>query len=267
MAEEERGGIQNVWLLFIALGLGLVVVVIYNVHIYKVRQEGRGQSIRLLSVTRDMERGDKIGPDDLVVKVVPKLYENTLGNVVPEDNQKYAVGRVMNETINKGQWLMWSHITEVDIFKPAYSIGPGNVALGVSLDARSGVPGDILRPNDLVNIVGVLQVQGSAMKNMRIIEGVRVLAIGGQGLTETKGERTAKAAPPARSYRNITVELPKDISLEFKNVLTHVSGDCSIELLSSRVTKSPTFGRINPLLKDLAVQPTKPLKAADYDRD
>jgi hypothetical protein len=115
MAEEERGGIQNVWLLFIALGLGLVVVFIYNVHIYKVRQEQRGQSIRLLSVTRDMERGDKVGPDDLVVKTVPKQYEGTLGNVVPEGDLKFAIGTVVNDTIGKGQWLMWTHITEVNL--------------------------------------------------------------------------------------------------------------------------------------------------------
>ena len=41
MAEEEQSGGQNVWLLLIALGLGLVVVIIYKVHILKVREEGR----------------------------------------------------------------------------------------------------------------------------------------------------------------------------------------------------------------------------------
>jgi hypothetical protein len=116
-----------------------------------------------------------------------------------------------------------------------------------------------------VNIVGVLAIQGSTLKHMRIIEGVRVLAIGGAGLMEAKGGERASKAAPARNYRNITVELAKDVSLEFKNVLTHVSGDCSIELLSSRVAKSPAFGRINPLLKDLAAQPSKPLKAEDYN--
>lgn len=261
MAEEERTGVQNIWLLFIALGLGLVVVVIYNVHIYNVRKEGRGQSIYLLSVTRDMEKGEKIGQEDLAIRPVPKQYQGTLGNVVPEENLKYAVGSTVNDAIGKGQWLMWGHITDLGNTKPANSIAPGNVAVGVSLDARKGVPGDILRPNDQVNILGVLSTQGTTLKYMRIIEGVRVLAVGGEGLNETKGGgRNIRATPPARSYRNITVELPKDVSLEFMNVLTHVSGECSIELRSARAAKSQTDLRINPMLKDLAAQPSKPLK-------
>jgi len=155
MAEEERGGVQNVWLLFIALGLGLLVVVIYNVHIYNVRREGRGRLVGLLPM-------------------------------------------------------------------------------------------------------------GSSLKTFRIMEGVRVLAIGGEGIQPSRGvDDPAPSRRAARSYRSITVEVSKDVSLEFANVLTHVSGSPWVELISSRDRSDRNFGRINPLLKDLAKQPSRPPASVD----
>ena len=262
MAEEERTGVQNVWLLIIALGLGLIVVAIYNVHIWKVRQEGRGQNIRLLRVTRDFSPGDKIGADDLADVPVPKQYEASLGNVIGADNWDFAVGNVVNQAIEKDQWLLWGHITNEDTSKPSNVLGKGNVAVAVPLDPRL-VPGDILRQNDRVNVLGLLSI-GGTLKSFRIIEGVRVLAIGGEGLKPGKSfERRPKARRAARSYRNITIELSKEVSPLFANVLTHVSGSCWVELISARDERNRTHGRINPLLKDLGAQPNRPVKAEE----
>ncbi|MCD6304299.1 MAG: Flp pilus assembly protein CpaB [Planctomycetes bacterium] len=266
MAEEERSGGPNIWLLLIALGLGLVVVVIYNVHIDRVRKAGRGQTVRLLRVTRDMEAGDKIAPEDLAVRAVPKQYETALGNVVDADNLDLAIGSRVNQTIGKDQWLLWSHITEIGTNKPANVITPGDVAVAVPLDSRMS-PGDILRPNDRVNIVGLLPVGNGGLKTFRIIEGVRVLAVAGVGLQPHRSmdREPARLSAGQRSYRSITVEISKDVALQFANVLTHLSGNCWVELLSSREEKKPTFGRINPLLKDLAAEPSRPLRSEDYE--
>ncbi|MGB2821822.1 MAG: RcpC/CpaB family pilus assembly protein [Phycisphaerae bacterium] len=259
MAEEERSGVQNVWLLLIALGLGVIVVVIYNVHIYRVRQEGRGQTIRLIRVTRDMEPGDKIAAEDLVVKLVPKQYESSLGNVVDADNLDFAIGNTVNQGIEKDQWLLWGHITNVDKSRPANVISRGNVAVTVPLES-SMVPGDILRHNDRVNIVGHLP-SGEAVKTYRIMEGVRVLAIGGQGLEPARSiSGPPKRQAGMRSYRNITIEVSPTVSIELANVLTHVAGRCWVELLSSNESKKPTYGRINPQLKDLAAVPGRPTR-------
>jgi hypothetical protein len=263
MAEEERSGVQNVWLLLIALGLGLIVVVIYNVHIYRVRQEGRGQTIRLLRVTRDLEPGDKIGVDDVVVKPVAKQYQSSLGSVVDAENLDFAIGSTVNTAVGKDQWLQWGHITDTGT-KSDNEISPGNVGLGVPLDSRM-VPGDILRPNARVHIVGLLPVGGS-LKTFRIIEGVRVVAVAGAGLQPAKTmDRAARAEKGPRSYRSISIEVAQDVSLEFANVLTHVSGSCWVELVSSRERNSKNWGRINPLLKELAAQPSRPLKGEDYE--
>jgi len=252
MAEEERSGVQNIWLLFIALGLGLLVVIIYNVHIYKVRQEGRGANVNLLRVTRDIERGEKLIVDDLLVQPVPKQYETSLGNVVPGSNLDFAIGSTVNQPIEKDQWLLWGHITGDPAGNISNSLSAGFVAVAVPLDTKK-VPGDILHQNDRVNIVGDVARNNMAPTPCRIIKGARVIAIGGVGPQNTRtierGSRTASGT--SRSYRSITIELPEDVSLEFSSALKCVSGDCWIELISSREPKSPEYNKITQEMKDL----------------
>ncbi|HUT02158.1 MAG TPA: Flp pilus assembly protein CpaB [Phycisphaerae bacterium] len=256
MAEEERNGVQNVWLLIIALALGLVVVVVYNFHIYRVRQEGRGKTISLLRVNRDIEAGERLADEDLQEQFLPKQYEGSLGNVVRAENKENAVGSVVNQNIEKGRWLHWSHIIGGDTAKPANVIAKGNVAVTVPVDPRMSL-GDILSQNDRVNILGLVPV-GQQLRTFRIIKGVRVLAIGGEGIRPNKVmEWTPKSKQGSRSYRSITIEVSPDVSIQLANVLTHVSGSCWVELLSSSEARSADFGKISPELKDKAASPSR----------
>jgi Flp pilus assembly protein CpaB len=255
MAEEERGGVQNLWLLLIALGLGLVVVIIYNVHIYRVRQEGRGKTIRLLRVTRDMEPGDKIAPEDLEVQPIPKQFEASLGNVVDEENFDFAVGSTINQGLEKSQWLQWGHITKGDTVKPASAITKGNVAVTVPLDSTRN-PGNLLRQNDRVNLLGLIGSKDAGLKTFRIIEGVRVLAIGGVALSPQRGPKKGpKTSAGVRTYRSVTVEVDPKVSIELNNILTHMDGPCWLELRSPNEGRPKNAGQINPALKDLGQTP------------
>lgn len=251
MAEEERSGVQNIWLLLIALGLGLIVVVIYNVHIYRVRQEGRGKTIQLLRVTRDIEPGDTISREDVEVRAVPKQFEGSLGNVVGEENLDFAVGSTVNQAMEKQQWLQWGHITRSDTVKPANAIGRGNVAVTVPLDTTRN-PGNLLRQNDRVNILGLIGTDGTAGKTYRIIEGVRVLAIGGVALNQDDPKKKAtKTTAGVRMYRSITVEVSPEVSIQLNNILTHVVGSCWLELRSSKEGKPKNAEKIHPDLAKL----------------
>jgi len=260
MAEEERGGSQNVWLLIIALALGLVVVVIYNVHIDKVRKEGRGKQIALIRVTRDIEAGAKLDIDDLETKYVPKQYEGSLGNVVPAEYEDFAIGSQVNRAVEKGQWLQWSHITGTDTTKASGKITRGNVAVAIPLEPRMA-PGDILSVNDRVNICGLIP-RGRELKTFRIIRGVRVLAIGGEGIKVDKAFSRTPSKAGSRSYRNITVEVSPEVSLQLTNVLTHISGSCWVELLSAVEQKDKDFGKIDSQLQKEAAAPSGPAGGA-----
>ncbi len=253
MAEEERGGVQNVWLLLIAIGLGFVVALIYNVHINNVRQEGRGKQIRLLRVLRDIEPGERLEDEDLQAQGMPKQFEGTLGNVVDEDNRSYVVGQVVNRRVEKGQWLLWGHIANLDTSKPANVISKGNVAMTLPVDQKMSL-GDILRQNDRVNVVGRIPTPGG-LKTTRILRGVRVLAIGGEGIVPTRSIEPRRKTRRMRTYRSVTLELTPETAVGLANVLTHVSGECWVELLSSQADRSRDFGKINPNLEHMATSP------------
>lgn len=256
MAEEERAGGQNVWLLVVALALAAVVVVIYNVHIYNVRRAARGEKVYLLRVIRDVEAGETLRDDDVEVAAIEKQHASMLGSVVGEENMQFAVGSRVNRAIPRNHWLLWDYITDLDTAKPANAITPGNVAVTVSVDPRLSL-GDILRQNDRVNILGQIP-QGQSLRTYRLIEGVRVLAIGGQGLKVSAGlDATPRSRRGMRTYRNITIEVTPETSIELSNLLTYVSGDCWVELISSKADKKKSYGRVNPELANLAAAPSK----------
>ena len=254
MAEDQQTNGQNLWLLLVSLGLGLVVVVIYNVHMYNVRRENRGKTVGLIRVTRNIDAGERLKEEDLEIRALPKQYEGSLGNVVPGERKDLAVGETVNRRIEKNSWLLWDYITGLDLRKS--QIGPGNVAIAVPLDSKMS-PGDILRINDQVNILAMIG-NGGALKTYRILQGIRVLAIDGVGM-KPDGVRTNRVIKRKSTYRSITIELPTDVSKQLANVLTHVSGGCWVELRRTGDGNPREFNRINPELKKLADAPARPL--------
>ena len=50
----------------------------------------------------------------------------------------------------------------------------------------------------------------------------------------------------------MTIEITPAVSLLLNNLLTHVSGDCWLELRGTTEGRSRTAGQINPELKNLA---------------
>ena len=94
-------------------------------------------------------------------------------------------------------------------------------------------------------------------KTYRILRGVRVLAIGGEGIDPGKVLKSDSRVKRLRTYRSITIELPEDVSIQLANVLTHVSGGCWVELRP--IGERKEIARINPELSKLAEAPARPL--------
>jgi Flp pilus assembly protein CpaB len=253
MAEEQNAGGQSLWLLLVSLGLGLVVVVIYNVHIHSVRKAAQGQSIELIALARDVDAGEKLKAEDLEVKTVPKQYQESLGSVAIGDDMQYVVEQTVNRSLEKGRWLQWEYITSGG-GPPGTPIKPGCVAIAIPLDSKLS-PGDILRPNDRVNILGMI-----GGKACRILKGVTVLAVAGKGDDRSRVQKGGASSRAPNTYNSITVELPEDVSLQWANLLTHVNGGCWVELRPANDPPQPDFNRINPELKKLAEAAARPAR-------
>jgi Flp pilus assembly protein CpaB len=250
---EQVPTIQNKKLLAVACVLALVVVAVYNFRIQQVKEAGKGKAIELVRLTHDLDAGDKIAAQDMELVPVEKSAAAALGNVIDKDNMNFAIGMPVNQRVVKGQWLQWGQITQQEAAQPSRKISPGMVAVTLSVDPRLS-PGDVLRVGDRVNVLGVMALGSQPAKAYRIIDDVRVLAVGGRGARENLSRTSVET--PQQSYRSVLIEVSPEVSLQLSNVLSHVRGSVWVEVLNPDTGTSPLAGQINPELRriEAAVQ-------------
>jgi hypothetical protein len=165
-----------------------------------------------------------------------------------------VIGQTVNRSLEKGHWLQWEYTISGGGVTPAAQIKPGYLSIAVQLDSKLS-PGDILRPNDRVNILGYI-----GGKAYRIIKGVTVLGVAGESRDASRMQKSNVTSRAPRTYNSITVELPENVSLQWANLLTHVNGSCWVELLPANVPPSNEFNIINPELKKLVEATARPAK-------
>lgn len=250
---EQSPEVRNKGMLLVAFVLAALVVVIYNVQISRAREEARGETVLVLRFARNIKRGEQLDvKKDVVVQEMRKDFQTGLGSVVVLNNEeeKSSVdGAYVNRKINKGEWLMWAHISHEARPRASEDIRKRHVAYTLEVDA---VPGELLSIGDKVNLIGRIALKGKSLKSYRIIAGVTVLAVGGQGVRKTplSGKRTRVSAKGQRSYRSITIEIRPDESLVLNDVLSNVVDGVTVELLNpdEATGKSAT---VNPVLRNM----------------
>lgn len=251
---EETPVVQNWRLLLVACILGLVVMVIYNFHIARVRSAGKGEDIVAYQYTRDMERGEKITLKGMEARRIPKDLAAGLGRLIRgTKNRNYAADNRVNRYVGKGDWVLWGHITGSDEDTPSGGLKKGMVAVPMTIDPLFNL-GTILRIHDHVNIIGTLSVKSGRYRAYRMIKALKVLAIGGQGQSGTPTHRDRGSAERGmRSYRAITVEMKPEVSLQWANLQTYLRGSIRIELCAKRDELPEDAGMIIPELSGLTV--------------
>jgi len=251
MVAEETPGVRNKGLLLVAGLLGLVVVLIYNVHIDRVRQEGKGNLVQMLRYKADMDAGDEIEADDIELVPVEKGLTKPLGDVVTSANRKFLIGRKVNTSVNSGSWILWSHVTEASAGPPEV-VPPGYRTVAVEVDPRN-TPGNLLAVGSRVDLVATLSLEGKPPSNYLVMEYVRVISVGGFGRPgewATDKERN-KYLRGQSSYRTINIMVKKDMVLELENVLSHRLRPVGLVLRNQHDTDAQNPERINPILAPL----------------
>ncbi len=235
---EEAPGVQNKWLLVIAVVIGLVVVALHNVHVGAVRRQARGRELQLLRTRVDLEPGARIERADLEVVTIREENAEPFGNVLTERDIGTAVRENVNQRIPAGRWLTWEHFLGEAARRPAESIDPDKVSCVIDID---GSPGELLTVGDRVNVLGVFAVGGRGARTYRVVESVPVIAIDGR--TEPGTRRT--------NFRQVQVIVDREVSPKLKNVLTHRRGEVWLEVLHPEAGIPEDAGQINPELTPL----------------
>ena len=248
MAEETQS-IQNKGLLLVAIILGLVVAVVYNLHIAQVKRAQRGTMVRLLRYRRAMEAGDVVKRDEIEGVEVTVQNARAFGNIVTERQKDIVIGQTLNQSVRAKQWVAMEHTTMGLSLTADQAVTPGKVSVPVEIDARMS-PGVMLSAGGRVNLVGRFALSNGPEQTYMIMENVRVLSVGG-GAPDTGGimsgpERAAKA------YRTIQIEMDPREHLRLLNVLAHIRGPVSVQVLNRHDPPPETGGGVDDSLKSLA---------------
>jgi Flp pilus assembly protein CpaB len=255
MAEDSKG-MQNTRQLIVALAIGAVVVVVYNVHIGQVRRAGQGERVRVLRVRGDLSPGYRLTRADIESTSIQKQDEVTLGDVVTDTraNREFALGTPLTDSVTKGEPLRWSHFSQGAGGRAIGKPNPGFVSFTFDMDSRYA-PGDIVTPGDRVNVLGILPVGGAPPDTYRIIEFVRVLTIAGRGMKEeiNPDEPADRSAEGKARFRQVTIEVSPEVALPLNNIMTRMAPSAvRLEVLNPNEPEPRGAGQINPKLSDLA---------------
>jgi Flp pilus assembly protein CpaB len=226
---EDKPTVKNVGLLAAAGIIGALVVVVYVWHIAQVRKAGRGETVQLLEFARDMDAGEAVGVEDLNVITVETSIAKGLGNVVRKSRDEVR-GYALNQPVQRGAFLQWSQILGQQGHGPSSAIRRGMEAFTVAIESRTA-PGMILNVGDRIALLGKLRVRGGPLKTHRLIEGVRVLAIGGV-TTGGDGANPGIRRRVQRSYRNLTMEVTPEVANQLADVMSHLQDLPQVVVLS-----------------------------------
>ncbi|MFP4105975.1 MAG: hypothetical protein ACLFVU_07780 [Phycisphaerae bacterium] len=264
---EQTPKLRNLWLLLVAVGLGVIVMLVFILYTSQVQKAAKGEKIRLVRYRHQMDTGDEIRANDLEVVELNKDFEEGLKDAIilgPEDTTETFSKFKLRRDVKRNEWAIWSHFNVGEESLPSRRIKEGYVALPIELDPRR-TPGEILRVGGRVNLVGLFSVDGRPVRAYRIIEGVRVQTVGGKGQEKISysggGDRWADSGG-MRQYRSVGVEIRKEISLQLINVLSHKHGELWLEVCSendrAERDRRRIWGTINQELQALTEQAATP---------
>jgi Flp pilus assembly protein CpaB len=227
MAEDTQG-FASKKLLIAAVALGVIAVVLYNVQINRVREASRGETVTLLRVTRDLRPGDRITERDIQRVEMDTEFVEGLGNVLKSSDAEYALQSTVNQPVPRGTWLMYEFTVSLEEAQPSRIVSPGRVGAPITVDPRK-TPGELLQPNDRVNIMGLLALPKKPPQTYRILENVKVLAVGGKAYREPTGGESPQF-DGMRQYTKLTLDIPQDISQQLANIETYLVGSFWVEV-------------------------------------
>ena len=261
---EETPAVQNWRLLIVACVLGLVVMVVYNVHISKVRRGLDEVKITAFRFDRDIEAGETIKDEDLVRYQIRKSVAKSIGRLLGEDEKdSLAVGRKIRRDVSKDEFARMGHFTSQESTGAAGNLKKDEVQISIPVDSKRTV-GRVLRIGNHVNILGMLPTKQGTYRMYRIIEWLKVEAIGGEiNRQDTSGGGLSTADRGVRSYNSITVDIKRsepDVSLQWANLQTYLRGPAVIEICPSRFI--PPRGTAGIIAKDLMHFTTKAADAS-----
>jgi pilus assembly protein CpaB len=162
------------------------------------------QSVDVVVAKRELRRGERIGPDTMAVRALPR--DVAPGGAVTPASFESVVGQRIAVPLRAGEPLLASLVASVDATPISSRVKPGIRAMTISVDEVNSLSG-MLQPGDRIDLL--LSVRPPSAQGLpqpevtrTVMQGVTVMATGRQGRAPVGDELSG-----ARAFTSITVEV------------------------------------------------------------
>jgi Flp pilus assembly protein CpaB len=172
MAEETKPSLltRKDWrVLAIAIGLGMVAVVLMNLYIGSKKKEETLVSVAAAAI--DMSPGTTIKRNMLQERLVPQAIVTT--HVVHASEMSSLDGRSVSVGVDRGQPINWQFVTVSLDSSIGERLDYKNKERAFSLSLNNPLT-DAVNPGDVIDIYGTFAEAGG-MKGMQLLPGVTVI--------------------------------------------------------------------------------------------
>lgn len=247
-SSEKSGGeapkIANTRQLLFAIGLGAVVVVLYNVQVNRIRNENNADMVQKLTYKIDKQPGEMLKADDMTVVQVPRGTEQYLNGVVDESQRTAIENMVMQRPGRQGSFILTDDVVNEEKNRPSKGLSANTEEVSLPLDPTVNL-GRSLRIGDTVNLWAMMPDGKNGMKATKIVGGLPVRSIGGNPLgTAQASKRTDDEG--MLSYRQIGVQVPRDLVDKLYNLRSWAQNQMFWVTLRSSTNDSDDGRKLNP---------------------
>jgi len=204
---------RTLWMALGALGFGALAVVGARNHIAeRLAQERallqpRQEMVELVVARRDLRRGERVGPDTMAVRSVPREYAP--GGAVTPDGFDAVAGARLLLPMRSGEPLLPSAVVATDSGAISGRVRPGVRAMTIAVDEVNSLSG-MLQPGDRIDLMLSVRLPGPGgivqpEVTRTVMQDVPVMATGRQSRAGSFDD-----APAGRPYTAITVEVNPD---------------------------------------------------------
>lgn len=229
---DPKTGIANTKLLVVALVLGVLATVLFNVQIYRARMAGKGDTEWVLQYAVDRQASDAISTGDLKEVEIDTKFAKGLGNYVSQKDRKSVAGQRLSQSVLKGQWVLWHHITASSENNPSAKIRREMRKYSFAVDPDHS-PMEKLAEGDRVDVYGMFSINKADQKAYLIVEDLKVME------------------KPTR--RKVTVEVTPEMSGQLANIETNAMSPLWITVRNP--TERARSTKINADLRDMSALP------------
>lgn len=233
MADEQTPIAQNWRLLIVAFALGLVVMVVYNLHIAQVRKGSKGDMVLMLKSTQDVYPGKPL-PSSAVTSVeVPKDLVRSLDDVIPYENRNsYVDSKKALMKIREGMLVRISNFEGYDTTPSLLDRGMVSYTFPVDTNRTSG---GVLtgRSGVWVNVVANMpNVRSGELVPVRLLKSARIISVGDNRAEDPGAGDTGRQSASLSGYRKVTIQLSDKMAEMMDELMNKAVGPAWLQMIA-----------------------------------